>query len=61
MSDHQSMAAVNSGQRRSTMANHQSTTAGPPPDHRSTTVGRSVNGGQPLVNGGGQLGHGPDQ
>ncbi|GJS98914.1 hypothetical protein Tco_0820084, partial [Tanacetum coccineum] len=31
---------------RSTMADDPSTTVGPPPDHRSTTVGPPVNGGQ---------------
>ncbi|GKG15839.1 hypothetical protein Tco_0358162, partial [Tanacetum coccineum] len=33
----------------------------PAPDHRSTTAGPPVNGGQPLVNNGGQPGHGPGQ
>ncbi|GJX83419.1 hypothetical protein Tco_0332900 [Tanacetum coccineum] len=60
-----STVATDGQRRRSTVADHQSTTTGPPinhhwttcqppPDHRSTTAG-------PRVNDGGQLGHEPGQ
>ncbi|GKE05762.1 hypothetical protein Tco_1397780 [Tanacetum coccineum] len=47
--DHQSMAAVNDGQRWWTIGQ-------PPLDHRWTTAGPPVNGGRPPVKAGQQLG-----
>ncbi|GJR07227.1 hypothetical protein Tco_0530211 [Tanacetum coccineum] len=52
---------VNGGQLRTQRWSTTVNGGGPPPDHWSTTVGPPVNGGQTLVNGSGQPGHGPGQ